>query len=75
MAPPAGRGRGGAAPLTTRPGHNRYLWDYRWANNGPLVAPGKYRRDADAAGRSAAPTPPASVDFEVQVDPACWRTA
>jgi photosystem II stability/assembly factor-like uncharacterized protein len=38
----AGRGRGSAAPLSTRAGHNRYLWDYRWDNGGPLVAPGKY---------------------------------
>src|SRR5204863_6345690 len=39
----AGRGRvGAAASLTSKPGHNRFLWDYRWANGGPLAAPGKY---------------------------------
>ena len=69
-APAAGRGRGAAAPLTIRPGHNRYLWDYRWANNGPLAAPGTYRaelRAGTAADTTAAPQ--AGADFEVLVDP------
>jgi hypothetical protein len=71
MTPTAGRGRGGTAPLTTRPGHNRYLWDYRWANNGPLAAPGKYRASllSGTAADVATAKPQASVDFEVQVDP------
>ncbi|HXG56669.1 MAG TPA: hypothetical protein VNJ03_14930 [Vicinamibacterales bacterium] len=59
-----GRGRGGAAPsLTTRAGHNRFLWDYRWDNGGPLVAPGKYTAKLTAG---------AGVDmrtFDVIVDP------
>ena len=37
------RGRGGApAGLAVKPGHNRFMWDYRWANGGPLAAPGTY---------------------------------
>ena len=35
------RGRGFQPPLTTRPGHNRYMWDYRWTGNVP-AAPGRY---------------------------------
>ena len=69
-APAAGRGRGGTVPLTVRPGHNRYLWDYRWANNGPLAAPGKYRvelRAGTAADATAASQ--AAAGFEIQVDP------
>ena len=58
--PQSGRGRGTAAALTTRPGHNRYLWDYRWSNNGPLVAPGKYTARLGSESRT----------FEVLVDPA-----
>jgi hypothetical protein len=69
-APAAGRGRGGAAPLTVRPGHNRYLWDYRWAGNGPLAAPGKYRVELRAGtGGDSTSAPSASADFEIQVDP------
>jgi photosystem II stability/assembly factor-like uncharacterized protein len=58
-----GRGRGGAATLSSRPGHNRYLWDYRWANGGPLVAPGKYTARLGTSTKS----------FEVVVDPAVLR--
>ena len=71
-----GRGRGGAAPMTARAGHNRYLWDYRWDNGGPLVAPGKYRVRL-LTGAAASPSPDPSVgvsteggrEFEVKVDP------
>lgn len=56
-----GRGRGGnTAPLTARPGHNRYLWDYRWSNGGPFVAPGPYTARLGSQSRT----------FEVVVDPA-----
>ena len=60
-----GRGRGGAASgLTLKPGHNRFLWDYRWNNGGPMAAPGKYtvKLGAEATG-----TVPAT--FEILVDP------
>jgi len=71
MAPSAGRGRGATALLTTRAGHNRYPWDYRWSNNGPLVAPGKYVASLGAPG---GPVPPQlSGEFEVQVDPGVLR--
>jgi photosystem II stability/assembly factor-like uncharacterized protein len=71
MAPSTGRGRGAAVPLTARPGHNRYFWDYRWANNGPLAAPGKYTAKLlpGVAADAAAAAPQASAEFEVQVDP------
>ncbi|MCA1560112.1 MAG: hypothetical protein LC753_12595 [Acidobacteria bacterium] len=55
-----GRGRESITSLTTRPGHNRFLWDYRWANNGPMVAPGKYSVSLDGAHPKT---------FTVNVDP------
>jgi photosystem II stability/assembly factor-like uncharacterized protein len=73
MAPASGRGRGGTAPLTTRPGHNRYLWDYRWSDNGPLAAPGKYLATLTPAGGAGAGAQPVTAGFEVQVDPAVLR--
>ena len=58
------RGRGGAASgLTTKPGHNRFMWDYRWANGGPLAAPGTYTVKLSAGDASSSQT------FEVKVDP------
>jgi photosystem II stability/assembly factor-like uncharacterized protein len=71
MAPSAGRGRGGTLPLTVRPGHNRYLWDYRWSANGPLAAPGKYRAAIlpGTVADAATAAPQASAEFEVQIDP------
>ena len=64
----AGRGRGGAAAsLTAKPGHNRFLWDYRWANGGPLAAPGKYTAKLKAGGGEDTRT------FEIQVDPGVTR--
>jgi photosystem II stability/assembly factor-like uncharacterized protein len=59
-----GRGRGMAATLSTRPGHNRFQWDYRWGNNGPLAAPGKY-----SVTLTAGTTERLAKTFEVQVDP------
>jgi hypothetical protein len=58
-APSTGQGRGAAAMLTTKTGHNRFSWDYRWSDGGPLVAPGTYT--ATLAGMSKT--------FEVVVDP------
>jgi hypothetical protein len=68
-----GRGRGGAAAAPVRVGHNRYLWDYRWSDNGPFAAPGTYtvRLTAGARGADAGPAP--ARTFEVQVDPAVLR--
>ncbi len=58
-----GRGRGRAPALTRKAGHNRYLWDYRWGNGGPLVAPGKYTARLGSSVRT----------FEVLVDPAVLK--
>jgi photosystem II stability/assembly factor-like uncharacterized protein len=62
---PRGRGRGGAASLTTRAGHNRFVWDYRWANNGPVAAPGKYTVQLKPADQPN----DAPKTFEVRMDP------
>jgi photosystem II stability/assembly factor-like uncharacterized protein len=60
----AGRGRGGAASvLSVRPGHNRFSWDYRWSNGGPLAAPGKYTATLKAGAGEE------TRSFEVLVDP------
>jgi photosystem II stability/assembly factor-like uncharacterized protein len=67
-----GRGRGGSGPLTARVGHNRYMWDYRWANGGPLVAPGKYTVRLAPGGAADARGPAATAmtkAFDVRVDP------
>ncbi|MEO6212837.1 MAG: hypothetical protein ABIP65_04340, partial [Vicinamibacterales bacterium] len=59
-----GRARGGAAPsLGIKPGHNRFMWDYRWSGGGPLVAPGRYTARLTAGGVSDVKS------FEVKVDP------
>jgi photosystem II stability/assembly factor-like uncharacterized protein len=76
-----GRGRGGGALATARPGHNRYLWDYRWANNGPMAAPGKYTvklitgaaSQAAADARAQSQSDQTARTFEVRVDPAVLR--
>jgi hypothetical protein len=61
----SGRGRGGVSTLSIRAGHNRFVWDYRWANAGPMVAPGKYAVQLRAgAGPVSSP-----LTFEVKVDP------
>jgi hypothetical protein len=62
-------GRGRAATLTTRAGHNRFMWDYRWTNNGPVAAPGKYTVQLKAGDR-AVDTP---KTFEVKIDPRLAR--
>ena len=61
----SGRGRGGAATMTAVSGHNRFMWDYRWANGGPAVAPGKYTVQLKA-GEQAVST---AKTFEVKIDP------
>jgi photosystem II stability/assembly factor-like uncharacterized protein len=61
--PSGGRGRGGAVPLTARAGHNRYLWDFRWSDNGPMVAPGRYTVHLTTGSVSQ------SKSFTVKVDP------
>jgi photosystem II stability/assembly factor-like uncharacterized protein len=62
-APMGGQAPGPAAMLTTKTGHNRFLWDYRWSDGGPLAAPGTYT--AAIAGMSKT--------FEVVVDPSVLR--
>ncbi len=60
-----GRGRGLLRPMTRRPGHNRAMWDYRWSDGGPLVAPGKYAvRPITGDGVRGE-----ARSFEVKVDP------
>jgi hypothetical protein len=65
MRDAGGRGRGGAANLTARGGHNRFMWDYRWANNGPTVAPGRYTVQLKAGDQTAG----GPKTFEVKMDP------
>jgi hypothetical protein len=60
--------RGGSAPttLTTKPGHNRVLWDYRWAAEGgmpPMAAPGRYLAKMTAGGATM------TRNFTIDVDP------
>jgi len=60
------RGGGGTSVLSTKPGHNRVLWDYRWASEGgmpPMVAPGTYTATLTAGGATKTQT------FVVDVDP------
>jgi hypothetical protein len=59
-----GRGRGAAAPMSVRAGHNRFMWDYRWADGGPLAAPGKY-----TVSLKPGDAPAISRTFEVLIDP------
>ena len=60
----AGRSRGGPpVTLTARRGHNRFMWDYRWANGGPLVAPGRYSAKLTAGDITQ------TRSFDVTVDP------
>jgi hypothetical protein len=49
--------------LTMKSGHNRFLWDYRWADSGPLAAPGTYT--ATLGGMSKT--------FDIVVDPGVLR--
>jgi hypothetical protein len=60
------RGAAGASVLTTKSGHNRFLWDYRWATEGgmpPMAAPGKYTATLTGGGADKV------VAFDVEVDP------
>jgi hypothetical protein len=57
------RGRGGAAAVPARAGHNRFMWDYRWGNGGPLAAPGRYTVKLTAGEFTQ------SKSFEIVVDP------
>jgi photosystem II stability/assembly factor-like uncharacterized protein len=55
-----------ATALTTRPGHNRFHWDYRWDAEGgmpPMVAPGRYTARLVSGGAEKV------VTFDVEVDP------
>jgi photosystem II stability/assembly factor-like uncharacterized protein len=49
--------------MTVDPGHNRVRWDYRWADGGPLVAPGRFTVHLKAGDSTE------SQSFEVQIDP------
>jgi photosystem II stability/assembly factor-like uncharacterized protein len=63
-----GRGRGGGASgLAVRPGHNRFMWNYRWANGGPLAAPGKYTVKLTAGAETQSKT------FDIVVDPGVMK--
>ncbi len=64
-----GRGRGGGSPFVAKAGHNRYLWDYRWNNGGPLTAPGKYTARLVIGSGSTSTDPALSKTFEIRVDP------
>jgi hypothetical protein len=55
-----GGGRGPGTAVSTTPGHHRLLWDYRWSDDGPLGAPGKYTARLGSSSRT----------FEVLPDPA-----
>ena len=60
--------RGGGAPsvLSAKAGHNRFLWDYRWATEGglpPMAAPGRYTAKLTGGGSTE------TVTFTVEVDP------
>ena len=60
------RGTGGSSVLSTKPGHNRVFWDYRWANEGGvpvMVAPGRYTATLVAGGTTR------NSPFTVDVDP------
>jgi photosystem II stability/assembly factor-like uncharacterized protein len=59
-----GRGRGGGVPgITVKRGHNRFMWNYRWANGGPLAAPGTYTVKLTSGTETQRKT------FDVVVDP------
>jgi photosystem II stability/assembly factor-like uncharacterized protein len=60
------RGGGGASVLTTKAGHNRFLWDYRWQTDGgmpPMAAPGTYTAKLTGGGAEK------TVTLAVDVDP------
>ena len=57
-----GRGRGGASAATTRPGHNRYMWNFQW-DAGVIAAPGRFTIKMTAGSVVE------SRRFEVKIDP------
>jgi len=57
-----GRGRGGPAPVTMEPGHNRYLWNFQW-DAGVMAAPGRFTVKMTAGDIVQSRT------FEVKIDP------
>jgi photosystem II stability/assembly factor-like uncharacterized protein len=67
QAQAAGRRGRGAAPLTKREWHNRFIWDLRYAGApeslGPLVVPGSYQLRLSAGEWSQ------SRPLDVKVDP------
>jgi photosystem II stability/assembly factor-like uncharacterized protein len=66
--PPVFRGRGGGPTLlTTRPGQNRFLWDYRWTG-GVAAAPGVYTVKLSAGGADVTRTLEFAVDPRVLKD-------
>jgi photosystem II stability/assembly factor-like uncharacterized protein len=62
-APSTGPVRGLPTILPTKAGHNRFVWDYRWSDGGPLVAPGTYTATLNGQSKT----------FEVVVDPGVLR--
>jgi len=61
------RGRGFQPALTTKSGHNRYMWDYRWTGNVP-AAPGRYTVKLTAGGVTRTAALEFSVDPRVMKD-------
>jgi photosystem II stability/assembly factor-like uncharacterized protein len=65
---PQGRGRGfQGASLETKPGHNRFNWNYRWTGN-VAAAPGRYAVKLTAGGVTRTATLEFSVDPRVLKD-------
>jgi photosystem II stability/assembly factor-like uncharacterized protein len=61
------RGRGFQPSASAKPGHNRFLWDYRWIGNVP-AAPGRYTVKLTAGGVTRTATLEFSVDPRVTKD-------
>jgi photosystem II stability/assembly factor-like uncharacterized protein len=57
------RGGAGMASLPVRPGHNRFVWDLRHGDDGPLVPPGSYQVRLTAGGWSD------TKPLRVRIDP------
>lgn len=63
--------RRGPPPLgvvTSKPGHNRVRWDYRWGEGGPMVAPGVFTVRMNAGGSATTTTFTVAVDPRVTAD-------
>jgi photosystem II stability/assembly factor-like uncharacterized protein len=65
-----GPGFGGALPraLSKRSGLNRFVWDLRYDNNGPLVVPGKYQARLSAGDWSQTQTITVKLDPRLTKD-------